>query len=313
MRRLELIAMLAALGLIAASLAPLGAHLWWVLDLAAHFRVQYVAGALLLIAVLAARKRYAWCAALAVSGAVSAWPVLPYVHFGQEAAAAVPTVKLLSANVLFSNDAVPRLLDVVRDASPDVIVLEEFTPEWQQQVGALREAYPYHLERAAPGAYGIALYSRYELASIKPFALGRSVAIEAQVVSPQGRFTLIGVHLRSPTSGWRAGSRAYQLGELAEHRETVSGPLAITGDFNITPYSPLFSDWLAETGLSDSRRGRTLSTSWPTFLPVLGIPIDHCVVSDGIRVVAHRRLAAFGSDHYPILVELALAPEVTKP
>jgi endonuclease/exonuclease/phosphatase (EEP) superfamily protein YafD len=48
-------------------------------------------------------------------------------------------------------------------------------------------------------------------------------------------------------------------------------------------------------------------------LPVLGIPIDHCLVSEEIRVIAHRRLPAFGSDHYPILAELAIAPEVKTP
>jgi endonuclease/exonuclease/phosphatase (EEP) superfamily protein YafD len=313
MRRIELLAKLAALGLIAASLAPLGAHLWWVLDLAAHFRVQYVAAAVLLIAVLGARKRFAWCAALAAAGAISAVPVLPYVAFGADAPAAGPTVRLLSANLYFGNHSGPRFLEVVREASPDVIVLVEFTAEWEQRLGELRQAYPHYVERSDRGAYGIAVYSRYEIAAVTPLPLGRSLALETRILSPRGPFTLIGVHLRSPTSGWRAGSRSYQLGELAERRAAIGGPLAIAGDFNITPYSPLFSEWLTETGLTDSRRGRTLSPSWPTYLPVLGIPIDHCVVSDEIRVVSHRRLPGFGSDHYPILVELAIAPEVKTP
>jgi hypothetical protein len=43
-------------------------------------------------------------------------------------------------------------------------------------------------------------------------------------------------------------------------------------------------------------------------LPLVAIPIDHCAVSHEVTIVAHRRLPAFGSDHYPILAELALAP-----
>jgi hypothetical protein len=42
-------------------------------------------------------------------------------------------------------------------------------------------------------------------------------------------------------------------------------------------------------------------------LPLVAIPIDHCAVSHEVTIVAHRRLPAFGSDHYPILAELALA------
>jgi endonuclease/exonuclease/phosphatase (EEP) superfamily protein YafD len=88
----------------------------------------------------------------------------------------------------------------------------------------------------------------------------------------------------------------------------VSGPVVVVGDLNITPYSPLFQDWLARTGLTDTRRGRTLSPSWPVQLPIVGVPIDHCVVSHDVVIVRHRRLPAFGSDHYPILAELALVP-----
>ena len=102
--------------------------------------------------------------------------------------------------------------------------------------------------------------------------------------------------------------RDRQLDDLAALVAQVSGPLAVLGDFNITPYSPFFQDWLARTGLTDTRRGRAVSPSWPTQLPLVAIPIDHCAVSHEVTVVAHRRLPAFGSDHYPILAELALAP-----
>ena len=38
----------------------------------------------------------------------------------------------------------------------------------------------------------------------------------------------------------------------------------------------------------------------------LGIPIDHVAVNDGFTVVSHRKLPDFGSDHYGVVVELAL-------
>ena len=57
-------ATLAAAALIVASVLPLGARHWWVLELATHFRVQYVVAAIALIAVLGARRRLAWCVAL---------------------------------------------------------------------------------------------------------------------------------------------------------------------------------------------------------------------------------------------------------
>ena len=99
------------------------------------------------------------------------------------------------------------------------------------------------------------------------------------------------MHLSAPASPRRAAARNQELRELAARSAAVDGPLVVAGDFNITPYSPYFVDWLAASGLTDSRRGRTLSVSWPTTLPWLGIPIDHVAVNDGFTIVSHRRLA----------------------
>jgi endonuclease/exonuclease/phosphatase (EEP) superfamily protein YafD len=110
----------------------------------------------------------------------------------------------------------------------------------------------------------------------------------------------------SPTLPRRFEQRNEQLAMLAQHRAAVTDAVVIAGDFNVTPYTPYNSDWLAAAGLTDSRYGRTLSTSWPVVLPILGIPIDHVAVSNEIVVLAHRRLPAFGSDHWGIMAELAL-------
>ena len=305
-------AKLAAAGVLVASVLPFGARQWWVLDVASHFRVQYVAAAAILIVALAVRRQWLWCAALAVSLAISARPLLPYLPFGAPAVAATttsgPPVKVLTVNLLFSNHSTARLLETVREESPDIVVFVEFTPGWSSLVEPLRASYPHRLELPIERSAGIALFSRLPLDTANVLPLGRSPAIEAQVRTPAGMFTLIGVHLRSPTSGWRAGQRNWQYERLEQRLDEIEGPVLVTGDFNTTPYSPFLSEWLERTGLVDTRRGRGLAWSWPTFLPIVGIPIDHCVVSEDFRVISARRLPAFGSDHYPILTELALEP-----
>jgi endonuclease/exonuclease/phosphatase (EEP) superfamily protein YafD len=112
--------------------------------------------------------------------------------------------------------------------------------------------------------------------------------------------------LNAPVSRRRAAARNQELRALAAHTAAIEGPLIVAGDFNATPYSPYFVEWLETTGLTDSRRGRTLSASWPTMLPAAGIPIDHITVNDDFTILSHRRLPNFESDHYGLLVELAL-------
>jgi endonuclease/exonuclease/phosphatase (EEP) superfamily protein YafD len=119
--------------------------------------------------------------------------------------------------------------------------------------------------------------------------------------------------LSAPTSARRAAQRNRELELLAEHRATIDGPLVVAGDFNVTPYSPFYADWLAQTRLRDTRYHRTFGATWPTYLPFLGIPIDHIAVSPEFQTIAHRRLPNFDSDHYGILAEIALQGSAKTP
>ena len=308
MRWLDRLLVLAATLMVAVSLLPLGARLAWALDLTTHFRLQYLAVTALLFVIAALRRQWRTAAALVAAGAVSATPLLPYMpQLGAAAAVPSPTARVTVAtvNVSFRPFSARRLLEILGEAPPDVLLIVEFTPHAEQALAALDTRYPHNFKLPAEGPYGIAVWSRFELEA-KPFSLGRLPAIEAQVHGPGGEFTLLGVHLSAPTSPRRGAQRNQQLELLAKYSAAIAGPVAVAGDFNITPYSPFYTDWLAASGLTDTRRQRTLSVSWPAVLPILGIPIDHVAVSDEFEILAHRRLPNFDSDHYGVVAELAL-------
>ena len=63
---------------------------------------------------------------------------------------------------------------------------------------------------------------------------------------------------------------------------------------------------IAATGLENARAGFGVKPTWPLFMPFAMIPIDHCLVSDGVTVTAFDTGPAIGSDHLPVLVSLAL-------
>lgn len=313
MRWFDRLLLLGATIAVIANLLPLGSPLWWTLDLTTHFRVQYLVATIALLVLFAVRRKWGICAVLVAAGAVSAAPVLPYLPFGRVTPAAVaagaPPLKVLTVNVSFGKFAPRRLLEIVRETDPDVLVVQELTPHAETVLADFDTLFPHHRKFPAEGPYGIGLWSRRELESGATFALGRLPAIEARVRGPAGVFTVIGVHLSAPTSPRRAAARKQELIELAARSAEVTGPLVVAGDFNVTPYSPYFVQWLADSGLTDSRRGRTLSVSWPTTNPWLGIPIDHVAVNAGFDILSHRRLPNFESDHYGVLVELALHAE----
>lgn len=293
--------------LAAAHLAPLGAKLSWVVELTTHFRVQYLAATSVLLVPLVLRRLHRMSAALALASTISAAAVVPYLPLGHTPAAAGGTpLKVLSVNISFGPFSPRRLREIIREENPDVLIAQELTPYADKELAELDAEFPYRYELPADGAYGIGVWSRFEFEDVKPFALARLPAIQARIRSPSGTFTLLGVHLSAPTSPRRAESRNIELRELATRVAAIDGPALVAGDFNITPYSPYFTDFLAATGLRDARRGRTLSVSWPTKWWIAGVPIDHVAVKDGFAVSSLRRLPDFGSDHYGIVVEVAL-------
>ena len=46
--------------------------------------------------------------------------------------------------------------------------------------------------------------------------------------------------------------------------------------------------------------------TWPTYNPLLRIPIDHCLVSEHFMIGEQYQGPDFGSDHYPVLTRLYL-------
>ncbi len=186
---------------VAVSVLPLGARLYWTLELSTHFRVQYLAATAVLLVLVALRRQWAACAVLAAAGAVSAASVLPYLPlaFGAEpAAAAGAPLKVLSINVSYRPFSARRLLEIIREADADVLVVQELTPHAESVLAELDSAFPHNRKFPANGPYGIGLWSRYELESGATIALGRRPAIEARVRGPASAFTVIGVHLSAP-------------------------------------------------------------------------------------------------------------------
>lgn len=309
MRSLDALLVTIATAAAALGLLPLGARLYWILDLTTNFRLQFLGVAGVLLVLLALRRKWLPAAVLFAIATLNAWPVLPYLPRPAPAAAATPTAapfKIMTVNVSYRRFSARRFRDIVADASPDVLLVIEFTPQAEETLAYVDKEFAYKLKAPAEGPYGIALWSHFPLEHAYTFPLGPVQGIDARIQAPGGAFTLLGLHLMSPTLPHRAEQRNEELAMIAERRATIMGPVVVAGDFNITPYSPYYSDWLEAAQLTDTRYGRTLSTSWPVVLPILGIPIDHVAVSKEFTVLSHQRLPAFGSDHWGIMAELAL-------
>ena len=291
-----------------ATLAALLAPYFWVFELFSHFRVQYVALMLVLLAVFASLGRWLLAASLLPLLVLNILPLLPYLAGEANPPDTTGRLTLASINVYSGNEDAQPLLTLLAAERPDVVVLQEFTPRWAAATATLAERYPYRVLRPRAGNFGLALVSRYPIVREQTISLADTdhPTIAATLQLGTRQLHLLGVHPVPPTNRVRAARRNRQLTAIAELATATPRPLAVLGDFNSTPWSPHLQQLLTRTGLRSAAAGRGLDFTWPTAMPLLGIPIDHCLLSDDLQVIDHYRGPDIGSDHYPLFTEVAL-------
>lgn len=303
-KRFAIVALIAAaVALALLSLLPFVAGEAWLVELASHFRLQYLGASLAVGIALLALGHPRHAAALLPIAALNAIVAAPYVLPQARAVAGDATLKLLVVNLASRNRRFDGLLDIVEREQPDIAVLAEYTPAADGALESLAERFPYSHRVARTDPWGIALISRLPIEQARVFALGSTPAIDAELRGPRGRIRVLGIHLRPPTTAAGFAARNAQLETLAALAAGEDGPLVVAGDFNLSPYSAYFVAWLQASGLRDTLAGG-LGFSWPSQFPPFGIPIDHAFVSEDFAVLSRRYLERFGSDHLPVLIEL---------
>lgn len=310
-RWLSLVGLIEAASFVAiiCSIAPLADFAHRYLELFSHFRLQYLLSSLLLALILLVLRRRTYGALMLTVTLLNAGFVAPwYLSPEQGVAAGAPRIKLLHANVLTDNESHAELLDLVASENPDLVFVQELTPEWSQALTALHADYPYRHTEPRYDSFGIAVYSRIRLDSVE---LIRSPPLDFPTLRVQTSIsgtalTLISTHPIHPLGRSLYAARNEQLASIADTVMAGDGPTILVGDLNISMWSHHYRELERATGLRNARHGFGILPTWPTFLPIALIPIDHCLVSPGVGVLDMKTGPGIGSDHLPLIVTLAI-------
>ena len=279
-------------------------------ELASHFRPQYLAVATLLLLVFAARRELRWSALAMGLVALNAHALMSSSVPHAVAAVAAPSepvpVRLLLANLQYSNGAHAEFERLVGDEQPDVIVVEEVTPAWAGALAGLRERFPARQLVVREGAFGIGILSRWPLHDVELLDFGHPAypALLARIATGQGRLALLAVHPPPPISDELFAVRNDQLHQAAALLRRLGPRTVLLGDLNTSPWSPFFSKLLQQSGMTSAREGFGLLPTWPSFFPPAMIPIDHCLIGRDARVRRVKTGPHIGSDHLPLVIDL---------
>lgn len=293
-----------------ASLIALAGEWHWFAELFTHFRLYYLLAQGLLIIVFLNTRRYAWLVATVMLAVPNAWYVGPYIApllvGARMDADARPGPQILTLNLSATNLETRPAIDYIRRQQPDLVVLSEYTPAWHAAMHDELNDWPYRIVRPREGFFGMAVYSRDAFRRAEQLDFGVPGSENLRVELAKQDITLYAVHFVPPVSPQFAAERDRQLAALARELAGARRPRLVTGDLNLTPFSPYFPRLLAASGLHDARRAQGLHVTWPAMPLPLWIPIDHVLADPEAGVIDVRTGPDIGSDHWPL--EITLAP-----
>ena len=282
------------------------------LELTSHFRLQYliVSIGLIIGLLLLGRHGKIWLAISAFCIVINLAEILPwYFPIAEDHQdIAGQNLRVLASNVYYKNQDYSRVISLVREEQPDLAVFAEINDDWLAALDQLKDILPYSLSPPESRNFGVALYSKLPLENsvFQEFTVRGRPNIVAQVAVGNKKVTVVGIHTVAPMSFGLVKARNKQLLKMSHYLQTITTPKIVFGDLNITMWSPYYKDFVATTGMRNARAGFGVQPTWYMKLPIFYIPIDHCLVSPDIRVQNSRVGDPVGSDHLPIIVDLAI-------
>lgn len=217
----------------------------------------------------------------------------------REQAPAGGSFRLMSFNTWDEIDNIDAVHALLQRTMPDVAVLVEVSPPKRALLEALKPLYPYQVECAERWPCSMALVSRIPFeaqGTVMPNA-SRPSAVWARIADGGDGVTIVGVHIHRPTRSPRI--HFGHMHGLAEIVRATRGNVVVAGDFNTPSWAASMTELSAQEGLLQMPRIVPTWPSWPVSAPQF--PIDHILVSRGLRLVDLATEAAAGSDHLPLV------------
>jgi endonuclease/exonuclease/phosphatase (EEP) superfamily protein YafD len=292
------------------SLLAYGGQWHQILELATHFRLQYLLVGLFSLVLYGLAKRRVEILLCLFCLGLNGIEVLPWYFPAAAQPEAQQPLRVMVSNVLTSNQRYEDFIRYVKQEQPAVLVVMEIDEAWQKQLRGLKQILPYKIEIPSTDNFGIAIFSKYRLEQPKTMNWGAGgyvvPSLTATITIGKTPLTLIATHPLPPLKPDYFMFRNQQMRELADYVNRLENSAIVMGDLNMSMWSPYFREFMQATKLHSSRQGFGPQPSWPVDSPLLQIPIDHCLVSPKIRVVNNRIGQDIGSDHYPVIADLAI-------
>jgi endonuclease/exonuclease/phosphatase (EEP) superfamily protein YafD len=243
-------------------------------------------------------------------------------------------LRVMTVNLLGDNTRYAEVAAALSEQQPDVIAVQELSPEMARRLRDLLLArYPHQALYPRLSSPGIGLFSRYPIrAATAPERGEGTCACQASTLDLAGRaVTVLNVHPPRPSliagrlgrlplpAGFETARQGRSLRALLGKVQAATGPLLVVGDLNTSDRQPNYRR------LSGSLRDSHREAGWgfgytfpspgvgPMHVPVLGhvpavplVRIDYVWHNDRWATRAAWTAYVPGSDHRGVVADLVL-------
>ena len=284
----------------------------WLGELASHFVFQWllISGLSALLLVLVRRPRLSLVAAVLVVLHALTLMQTSATRPEAEASSGQVSFTVASLNLRAGNPRHEEVLQLIKSLDADCIVCLEVTPAWAESLEKLKGEFRFQELAPREHAFGMAILSRLPIAAkeFHPLDLDRPQLLVRVPLQDKQAWYLGATHVDPPVRPQMAVNRDACLKEWSKELLAQQSPAVMIGDFNATPWSPVFKKLVSPRSWRDSRIGFGNQPTWPSALGGVGIPIDHALVTSGVQVLNRSTFTIPGSDHRGLQLELSITP-----
>ncbi len=280
----------------------------WLFDTLSHFKLQYFVILLiitLLSLIINKNQNLQHTVVLSSFTLILAVEVFGIFAGGRKDTKLENYFKLVSINLLTQNTQYQATRDYINQTDADLLILLESSQVWIDNLTEVTSQYPYKEELARDDNFGICLYSKYQIDSINIFykeKLGSSISAFFEYQGKQ--IKIIALHPKPPLNYEYFTFRNDFFKNIINEEKNRDYELILAGDFNMSSYSVNFKFLIEQLNLTDSRKGFGWLHTWHYIPIITASTIDHCLISDKLKIRDRKIGDNIGSDHKPIYIEI---------
>lgn len=275
------------------------------LDSFAHFIHYYLLAFICLVIAALIMKMKKTVALTIVAAAIGVFLLGPAQPFSFSSATASSgsserELKVMTFNLLYLNNRVDDITDYVNSENPDVLFLQEVSPDNEAVLETL-EAYP-NQQRCRLNQF-MSIVTLSKTPALAQDCLPESRLAWMELDHQGQKFRAISTHLHWP---WPFG-QWYQIDSLRNDiaEWDISMPIVLGGDFNAVPWSRAVHtvENIIRSKIVPGFRTTLYKFVTPIEAPLF-MPIDQILLPKGATPVTAKVGPNLGSDHRPVSVSL---------